>query len=102
MYDDLFYIYSTISLFLIIIMILLFILYDDFLGYIFFFSEKTLWVYGQGCNYLFHDPGTFEVSFILFIKVQFGICLFHADESSPGAFVARPYNFFVFPPAGIS
>lgn len=32
--------------------------------------------------------------------VQFGVCLFHADESAPNRYVARPYNFYTFPEAG--
>mmetsp|Transcript_27351 Transcript_27351/g.64259 ORF Transcript_27351/g.64259 Transcript_27351/m.64259 type:complete len:553 (+) Transcript_27351:119-1777(+) len=32
--------------------------------------------------------------------IQFGICLFHETENGSG-YVARPYNFYLFPEAGI-
>ncbi len=31
--------------------------------------------------------------------IQFGMCLFHQDREDPTTFVARPFNFFVFPVA---
>lgn len=34
--------------------------------------------------------------------IQIGVCLFHDNPNEPGAYIARPYNFYVFPGEGVT